>query len=340
MYTYSMKDKIKIYLPIELKTTLLKDAKSFGFLKSSGEINSNKFLNTLILHYYEEYMEKQKQIQNQIQLVLNHTNQTNELTQLFLTEYFQKLDTDKSETVTLSLKPTKQTEGIFDYIEQYLLNDSSISSYYATMLASYASLPQDRREMILFRDSYDKIKSAISQHKTIVFTTNQGKNKYLVAPYKIASSHEEIHNYMLTKVLKREQNSIWAIENSCIPFRLSKIENVMIHHDSYTFNDSELSTFSRALRNGVQFIYREDDELIKVKLKENFGTRMFDSFYVHRPIPTLIEGNNYYFDCSYDQIINYFARFGSNAIIEYPRSLAERMMKLHLFGFQQYHNEK
>lgn len=337
-----MKDKIKIYITKELKDLLLKDAKNFGFRKQNGETNQNSFLNTLIIHYYEEFKDKQRKKEEYIQSILENSTLSNKeiinLSQLLSKETNQlNLKKSKSgDTVSISIKPTKASEGIIEYIESYLLQDATISSYYHSMFASYAQLPQDRRERILFKDKAEKIIKAISKNKTIALTMNNGSTKYKVAPYKIASSFEETHNYLLCKTFYVAHDGKEHINNQLLPLRLSKIENIIIHDEVYIFSELEIATFGRALRNGVQFLYHESDKEIQVMLNEEKGIWMFDRFYVHRPNPIKIEGNVYTFDCCYDQIINYFARFGENATIITPIELKNKMIELHKNAIIQY----
>ena len=332
-----MNDKIKVYLTKELKNLLLKDAKNFDFCKSDGNVNLNSFINTLIVNYYEDYKENQMQLSFLIQNILAKSClSANEMTQLtekitYQVQNFKHFKNSKKASAVLSFKPTRKSEAAVEYIERMLLKDHTLSSYYSGMFASYASLPQDKRELIIFKEIKDKISKAIEKKQMIIFTLNHGKDQYVAAPYMIAASPEEMHNYILTTVL-----SYNSINDSNPPmqstFRLSRIEKLSIHDESYEFSEQEISVFSRALRNGVQFIYHASDEEIKVHLKDPYGIKMFERFYVHRPLPVKKEGCDYYFDCSYDQCINYFARFGSNACIEYPSVLKQRMGALHYWA--------
>ena len=77
-------------------------------------------------------------------------------------------------------------------------------------------------------------------------------------------------------------------------------------------------------RNGPQFAYEKDTEIC-VRLTDK-GKEMFKKMYLHRPTPTRIEDDCYYFDCSKNQIIQYFFRFGRYAFVESPREIAEEML--------------
>lgn len=333
-----MNGKIKIYLTRELKETLAKDASNFGFLKTNGDINLNRFINTLIVNYYEEHQNKQKHLYASIRQILRRSSLSadeNDRLSEEIVHAFQAIKNEqgsKKASASISFKPTKRSETAVEYIERVLLQNDSLSSYYASMFASYASLPQDKREGILFKDLYDTLQKAIENKQTIIFTMNRGNDKYMAAPYKIAASFEELHNYVLATILRYNDKQ----QHQPSTFRLSKIERLSICEQTYAFGEEEINVYTRALRNGVQFIYHADDQPIKVHLQEPYGKRMFERFYVHRPLPTKIEGNDYYFDCSYDQVITYFARFGSNAVIAYPADLALRMAKLHFWAYKKY----
>ena len=67
-----------------------------------------------------------------------------------------------------------------------------------------------------------------------------------------------------------------------------------------------------------------------VHLTEN-GIKQFHSLYIHRPVAINIAkdetGANYYFDCSPEQVYQYFSRFGQDAFIVYPADLRDRMIQ-------------
>ena len=63
-----------------------------------------------------------------------------------------------------------------------------------------------------------------------------------------------------------------------------------------------------------------------------------DNFTQKNIISNLIkyEGNDYYFYCSYNQIIHYFKRFGSNAIIISPNDLFIKMKNYYFSASKKY----
>ena len=62
----------------------------------------------------------------------------------------------------------------------------------------------------------------------------------------------------------------------------------------------------------------------------------FRKIYVHRPVPTRVENNNFYFECAYTQLVQYFVRFGSDAKIIYPQSVRDEVYNFHRRALDRY----
>lgn len=66
-------------------------------------------------------------------------------------------------------------------------------------------------------------------------------------------------------------------------------------------------------KNDSQFI---NSPIIKCKIKlTNKGKKMFNKIFINRPKPIKIEDDIYYFECSINQLFQYFSRFGSDALV-------------------------
>lgn len=112
----------------------------------------------------------------------------------------------------------------------------------------------------------------------------------------------------------------------CRSYRLSRIRNVIILKEKAEFSESDQQIFERMITYGPQFQYLASESIAVVYLTEN-GKRMFHNFYVHRPIVDKVEGNLYYFKCSYNQVLHYFKRFGKHAKIISPTYLKKQMIQ-------------
>lgn len=312
-----MEEKIKIYISKEVNDILLKDMELFEFYKKDQTLNKNDFINTLIMNYHETYQKKCSDLYNHIYNKLNeeanldvsyiahHLVHTIESTNYHANNV--KFD------IPISIKPTKRSSKTINYIQQCYLEGTTISNYFRNLFASYTSLPKDKRERIIFKEQVEKIEEAIQRKCKIYFTTIHNPEKHIASPYALSRSKEELFNYLLVEYKERP-----------FSFRLSRINQVVILNEATSFSSNNLKFLEKMKRNGPQFAHETESEIC-VRLTDR-GKEMFKKMYLHRPTPIRIEDDYYYFDCSKNQIIQYFYRFGRYAFVESPRSIAEEML--------------
>lgn len=325
-------EKIKIYVTERIANILEKDAEGFEFFKKDGRTpNKNALLTNLIINYNAAFMAQQTEfvdfLKNRISsragvsetalndLCFDLCERINERNAAPNGEKFDKL---------VSLKPTRESGPIIDYIENYCLAGRTLSEYFRSMFASYAALPQDARELIIFKKQYDAITKAIKEKKRVFFTTRWSNGqKTECAPYAVANSKEELHCYVLTAA------------KSCSTVRLSRIVSVTELPIEAAFTDEQIELFEKMKTYGPQFIYRPFETETLVKLTDK-GLDKFRKIYVHRPVPTKVEGNLYYFDCAHTQIVQYFIRFGDDAQIIYPKRVRSEVYNFHRRALESY----
>lgn len=319
-------DKIKIYVTPKIMAVIEKDAESFEFFKKDGITpNKNAFLTRLVVNYSEEFIKKQGEEFDYLRVTIGKRVGISES---ILSELCREISEHVSDSVAspegekfdrlLSLKPTRESTPVIEYIEGCALRGGSLSEYFRNMLASYASMPQDRREGVIFKEQKEALLRAIKEKKKVFITTSFDKNGSMeVSPYSLASTKEELHGYLLAGVGK-----------GCMPVRLSRIRSVTVLTLSAEFTDAQMRILSRMEEYGPQFIYGEDDEEIVVELSE-IGRQWFKKLYVHRPTPYKVEGNIYTFRCSHGQVINYFRRFGRHAYVLSPQSVRDGITAFH-----------
>lgn len=318
-----MNEKIKIYVTARIAEILEKDAEGFEFFKADGRtVNKNALLTKIILNYHKEFDERQRELLDYLRSKIGSTvSVSTPKLEALCTELAGRLgersaaDGGKFDRL-ISLKPTRETESLIAYIDRYMLGGRSLSEYFRNLFSSYADMPQDKRERVVFKPQYEAITKSIEEGKR-VFITMKSKRVIETAAYAVANSKEEMHCYVLTSTAK-----------SCSPIRLSRILSVTPIAKRAQFSDDQLKTFSKMLTYGPQFSYTMDEEPVIVQLSDN-GMTMFKQFYVHRPIPEKIEGNMMTFYCSHTQILQYFRRFGRQAKILSPTPVAERMYHFH-----------
>ena len=314
-----MEEKIKIYLPENIYSILLKDMELFEFFKKDHSLNKNEFYNTLIMNYYDNYNKNTSDTYEYIKKVLDNLNidqiDSSDATYQIV-NFIQKQSlnlNNKKLDVTISIKPTKQSSSTIDYIQNFLLNGSTLSNWFRNLFTSYTMLPQDKRERIIFKQNFEKIEEALEKNRKIYFVNANNKTiKHIMSPYAISSSKEELFNYLIGEEYDKPYS-----------YRITRIKNITILNEECSFDDNLITLFNKMIQRGPQFAYSIDQkEDIIVRINER-GKMMYDKIYLHRPIYTKIENDLYYFDCSYAQAYQYFIRLGKNAVVISPKSLRD-----------------
>lgn len=224
------------------------------------------------------------------------------------------------------MKPTKSSNTVINYIQNYLIKYTTLSNYFRNLFASYSLLPQDKRERIIFKKNFEVLEEAIRTNKKVYFTTTNKDAPYVASPYTIANSKEELFNYLLA-----DYNSL------PFSFRVGRLRKLVILNEQREFTERNIPVFEKMIKFGPQFAYEVKDPAgeIKVLLTER-GKEMYRSMYLHRPNHVRIEGDYYFFDCSKAQAYQYFTRFGRNAIIESPKTLIADIHKFYAMANKAY----
>lgn len=322
-------EKIKITISPNVYDTLLADCELFEFFKKDTTLNKNSFLNELILNYYEEYTNSEIELNNNVKTLLSeYTNSTEELSIELINLIRKTTQGDKNDkSTTISFKPTKSSIDTIEYIENKLIKNSTISSFYRSLFTSYASLPRNKREQIIFKDSVNVINEAIKKKKKIYFSTSKSNVFKSASVYSLSSSKDELFNYVLV-----------VEKNTRFTYRLSRIRGVKLLSDNIIDLSTHENYFNKQLLYAPQYLINNNEtELIKIKLTST-GERLYKNIYLFRPRYISKDDNIYTFDCSYAHIIFYFSRFGEDAIILSPLQLKKRMLGYYKYSFLAYKN--
>ncbi len=105
-------------------------------------------------------------------------------------------------------------------------------------------------------------------------------------------------------------------------------------NESVSFTKERIEAFERTLSHAPQFAYDEEIEIC-VRLTD-VGIAQYKKIYSYRPKPVNVIKNLYYFDCSGQQVIHYFQRFGKHAVILYPAWVRSEMHKFHAMADKEY----
>ena len=335
-------EKINIYVPGHIGLLLDSDASMFEILKRDGQtINRNRFLSMLILGYYNSYVtECQNSYDSIVAELINHgvsRDRSYEIGDTILKKIvLPEVPSRKGKNPTkLSLKPTKETEGLIISIMNDLGSEDYISQYFCRLLMSYCEKPFSEREQIIFRDNYELLREACEHRRPISFSTIWNPSViHSVIPYKLSVGQEEMFNYLLCA-----ESSTFSGKQEARTYRLNRISKINLSRIPSQIAEEVSNHLERMIRYGPQYMINDDEESC-VRLTES-GRRNFSRIYYGRPQVDRIEekadGAYYYFKGSKDQVFFYFRRFGfDDAEIISPELLRKKMADFHLKAYENY----
>ena len=269
-----MYDKIKISIPESIVNLLKKDAMDFRIIKPKGDINMNAFLNTLVMNYYEVFAADEKEWREKLEKALSGIPQ-----QFSDTAYREVIkamrnrqkDTCEGKNIALAFKPTKTSERVAIYIEEALLDNESLSSFYRRMFLSYAQKNKTEREKIIHKENYELLIRAASTGFSVCVVLETDEIYPDTAVYTVAPAKDEYFNYALLYSQKKNRT-----------VRLSKIRSVSLLPKKQEIPDANIILFARQVKCGAQYpMYSTDSEPIRVQLS-NKGKKLFEKIYLYR----------------------------------------------------------
>ena len=317
-----MTEKYKIYLSEDTKMRLINDAELFEFYRNDGSVNLNGFLKELIVNYFEQYRKDNDELLNNMLEELTSvkslkSKEASVLAEKIITTYINNRENASGKSSVITLTVSGESYNIVQIIENNLLKDNSLSGYIKNMLLSYLSIPRNKREEIIFRQTYEAINKAIAENKVLSFTsTNSSKQGTIYAePYLIATSKEEQFSYLLCHGHKYDLDHT---------FRISRLRNVFITSDVFVRSKK---TEERLTQVGIRHPHSASSDIHAVIQMTERGKQMYKMIVKNRPAVTEINGDRYHFDWPQQQLEDYFRRFGKEAIALRPKSLKTKLQK-------------
>ncbi len=323
-----MEPKIKISLPALTLALLKKDCEDFRIVKSDGTPNFNAFVNLLVANFIESFSAGEEALHDDIRSALNN------LPERFKDEAFLNVvkvfakrndgDVPKKESATFSFKPNKTSQKAVMYIQNTILPTESLSSYYRRMFECYAQKTKNEREKIIHAENYALLQKALRKGQKVIAKWASGEVTAGISLHSVEHSKDELFNYVLFFHKRNETR------------RLANLVQVTLTSEKASMPDKNRELFNRQVACAVQYpMYSTDDEPIKVQLTEK-GKKLFEKIYLYRPTPVSVEGDVYTFDCSGNQLLYYFERFGDTALILSPKRLGVFMRDYHYFALKKY----
>lgn len=324
-----MYEKIKVSVPARIYALLRKDAEDFRIVKPSGEANLNALINALMVNFHRDFAADEDELREKIKGALAELPPKQ--AQAALEQITQAIAGrerslhEDGQSIPLSFKPTKATERVAVYIENVLLKNESLSSFYRRMFVAYAQKTKNEREKLIHREVYDRLIEALERGVQVCISLENGRIYNDLSLYSVSPARDELFNYAL-----------FYGGGKNITVRLAKIKTVSLLAEGSSIPPQSARLFARQVSCGAQYpVYSTDDKPIRVRLTEK-GRALFNKIYLYRPTPVSVEGDVYTFDCSQSQALYYFERFGAEALILSPKKLGIFMRNYYYYALKKY----
>lgn len=335
--------KIRITLSDRAKSIMAEDMEIFGITKAAS------FINTV----FENYRETAK---SSVSLYLQQREI--ELDRLFSET---KLDTSsKKAAIEQLLKNEKQSiiEKISEYnttkgdSKLYHLNDNNVEyinedcvedSYYSrpglyirSVIEEYCALPFIERERIYRKDIFETVECACKEKRILKIKANIDRKEQIlyVYPYKIMSDSFHTQSYLVCYSRKAEEEDCDKVVAS---FSMARLNSPKIFSKHFHLNKNEIANIEAQVAHYSLTYLIGTPGQIQVKLTEK-GKQSYQTRLYSRPdkIASLSTNDIYVFDCTQQQIFNYFFPFGAEAEIISPKSLRNRFIQAHKRALDNY----
>ncbi|MFA6860854.1 MAG: WYL domain-containing protein [Bacilli bacterium] len=307
-----MDEKIKVNLSYRDYYSLLNDMELFYYVKENGELKQNQFLNQLVVNFYKDDENQNELISSLLdkQLKANIKGNINDLKDSLLS----LLATPKNESLiyrsydcSLSFRPSKENQDVFDYIEANLLKNVSISSYFRSLFHSYLRLSGAEREAVIFSRETNQINEAIEKKR--------------ILRLKIGGKEEEFYPFQMRTT--KEENFIYVIGllkgKTIYSFHLYKLKGLTMTTHTFEFSNADKKALTKASSSAIEYA---NADLIEAKIRLTpLGQKSFRRIWHNRPEPIRIEDGFYFFEAPYQQLLHYFTRFGNEAEVFRPLRL-------------------
>ena len=330
-----MTEKYKIYLSEDTKTRLINDAELFEFTRPDGTVNLNGFLKELLVNYFEQYRNDNDELLEALIADLTSAKgvkakEASALADRIITTYINAAEQTTGKSAVITLTVSGESYNVIRIIENNLLKDNSLSGYIKDMFLSYLSMPRNRREQIIFRQTYELLTRAIAENKVVTFTStnsSQGKAVYM-EPYLIATSKEEQFSYVLCHNHNFYRNHT---------FRISRLRDVFITNETFTVDPKIRESLTMKGRRSPHSAAPDIHAVVRLT---DHGKQMYRMIVKNRPAVTTINGDLYHFDWPEMQLEDYFRRFGKDAVVVKPKSLKNKLKNYYTDALEAYADKK
>lgn len=337
--------KIRITLSNRAKLTMAEDMDVFGTSKAATFINLvfNNFKleakSSISLYLQQREVELDRLF---TETKLDNISKRIAIEQLLTIE---KKEIKKTIAEYNSLKGESKLYHINDNNVKYLLEDCDEDQYYSrpslylrSVIEEYCSLPFIKRERIYKKEIYEIVELACKEKRILKIKANYyGKDQlFYVYPYRIVADSLHTQSYLVCYSRKAEEEEKDKIVAS---FSMARMNTPTLLTKTFHLNKQEISNLETQLSHYSPAYLVGKPEQIKVKLTPK-GKLSYQSRLYSRPekIESLSTDDVYVFDCTQQQIFNYFFPFGADAEIISPDYLRNRFRNTYEKALTQYNN--
>ena len=335
--------KVRIALSDKAQIIMLEDMDVFGITKTAT------FINTVFTNYREEAASSislyLQQREVELDRLFSETKLDTISKQISIEQIlsFEKQELLKKISKYNTPKGTSKLYHINDNNMEYLLEDCDENQYYSrpglyirSVVEEYCSLPFIKRERIYRKDIYNTIEQACREKRILKVKANYyGKDQLFYAyPYKILPDSFHTQAYLVCYSKKAEETDNDKIVAS---FSMARIKPPTMLRKTFHLNKQEISHIESQVSNYSPAYLVGRPEQIKVRLtpkgKQSYQARLYS-----RPekIESLSTDDVYVFDCTQQQIFNYFFSFGADAEIISPEYLRNRFRNTYTKALEKY----
>ena len=343
--------KIRISLTRKALYTMSEDINTFGIK------NNSAFINIVFDNFKDEAKSsislQLQQRRVELEMLFANSNMDPALKKNLIDKLLSEKEDDLKKEIAQDNDDTQKDFSKYTGIPhtyrinnkniEYLTEDCSEEKYYnhagqyiCSIIKEYCSLPFIERERIIKKDTYEIVEQACREKKILKIKApiNGKEQLFYVYPYKILPDLFHTQSYLVCYSRKSGKDESSKIVAS---FSMARLKMPTMLNQKFHLNQKELKNIKKQLSDNSPAYLIGKPEQIAVRLskkgKQNYQARLYS-----RPekIDELSTDDIYIFNCTQQQIINYFFSFGKEAEIISPQDLRKRFMETYEKALNKY----
>lgn len=355
-------NRLRINLSPDAADILRSDMVMYGIVSAADAVGASipsGFINRLFLNFHGEAessvdvsVARERQRLNELLSKMPDAAARSEAVGIMLAEYEARLSARINERLSqkgADLNPHLDQDcmailgGIaLEHGELYRrYYDDNAGRYIKAVIEEYASLPYDERELIYYKADVNILNSAASGRRSMLKmtlrrpTANEpnGVRIAYVKPVGIMTDSERLYNY-LYGMISDSLGGSW----SNVAVRLTNIISVNELKADAFISKAELDCIERTIRTiGVQFLSGTNEiQRIVVRFTDRGLADYARMRHLRPQFTRIIDRNTYEFNCTPYKAKIYFFKFGEDARILEPQTLADEMRAMYSAALNRY----